>query len=116
MSCEQLLGEEASYAADSLTDTRPAAGVAALATWRRSVSGPTRTARCVVACGWSVPERSRVVGCCRRTVRPWLQAFLAAGLAGLPGRRPGPRTRPPRATAADDPRLLRPLPLAIAWC
>jgi hypothetical protein len=33
--------------------------------------------------GWSVPALSRVVGCCRRTVRRWLHAFSAAGLAGL---------------------------------
>jgi hypothetical protein len=49
--------------------------------------------------GWSVPALARVVGCCRRTVRRWLHAFLSAGLAGL-NSRPGPRTQPP--VAAPD--------------
>lgn len=33
--------------------------------------------------GWSVPALAHALGCCRRTVRRWLHAFLAAGLAGL---------------------------------
>src|SRR5262245_26530096 len=36
--------------------------------------------------GWSVPALACSMGCCRRTVRRWLHAFLAAGLAGLQDR------------------------------
>jgi hypothetical protein len=50
------------------------------------------------ACGWSVPALARVVGCCRRTVRRWLHAFLVAGLAGLQGR-PRPSRRLPEEAA-----------------
>lgn len=35
--------------------------------------------------GWSVPALACTMGCCRRTVRRWLHAFLDAGLAGLLG-------------------------------
>jgi hypothetical protein len=62
--------------------------------WQRgSDSRLARRAQLVLwsARGWSVPALSRVVGCCRRTVRRWLHAFLADGLAGLQGR-PGPGT------------------------
>jgi hypothetical protein len=57
-----------------------------------------RRARLVLwsARGWSVPALARVLGGCRRTVRRWLHAFLAAGLTGLQGR-PRPGTRRPRA-------------------
>jgi hypothetical protein len=44
--------------------------------------------------GWSVPALARVAGCCRRTVRRWLHAFLDAGLVGLLGRSAEPQTRP----------------------
>lgn len=37
--------------------------------------------------GWSVPALACTMGCCRRTVRRWLHAFLDAGLAGLLGSR-----------------------------
>ena len=36
--------------------------------------------------GWSVPAMAHAFGCCRRTVRRWVHAFLDAGLAGLRGR------------------------------
>ena len=36
--------------------------------------------------GWSVPALAHALGCCRRTVRRWVQAFLDAGLTGLLGR------------------------------
>src|SRR5260370_23397197 len=36
--------------------------------------------------GWSVPALAHALGCCRRTVRRWGQAFLDAGLTGLLGR------------------------------
>ena len=52
--------------------------------------------------GWSVPTLARTLGCCRRTVRHWLQAFLAAGLAGVQGYAGG-RT-PQRRAAADSAR------------
>jgi hypothetical protein len=35
--------------------------------------------------GWSVSALVHVLGCCRRTVRRWLHAFLDAGLVGLLG-------------------------------
>lgn len=49
--------------------------------------------------GWSVPTLAQIVGCCRRTVRHWLHAFLVAGLAGVQGRAGG---RPPQRRAAAD--------------
>jgi Homeodomain-like domain len=49
--------------------------------------------------GWSVPALAHALGCCRRTVRRWLHAFLAAGLAGLNSRL-GSRANPP--VAAPD--------------
>jgi transposase len=33
--------------------------------------------------GWSVPALAHALGCCRRTVRRWVHAFLDAGLTGL---------------------------------
>ena len=39
--------------------------------------------------GWSVPALAQVFGCCRRTVRRWLHAFRATGLAGLQHRATG---------------------------
>lgn len=45
--------------------------------------------------GWSVPALAHALACCRRTVRRWLHAFLASGLAGLQG---GSRGRPRRPT------------------
>jgi hypothetical protein len=33
-----------------------------------------------------VPALAHALGCCRRTVRRWVQAFLGAGLTGLLGR------------------------------
>ena len=33
--------------------------------------------------GWSVPALAHALGCCRQTVRRWVQAFLGAGLTGL---------------------------------
>src|SRR5258708_7171248 len=36
--------------------------------------------------GWSVPALAHALGCCRRTVRRWVHAFLDAGLTGLLGR------------------------------
>lgn len=33
--------------------------------------------------GWSVPALAHAFGCCRRTVRRWLHAFLRTGFAGL---------------------------------
>ncbi len=72
-SCDQLLGEEVSYAADSLADARSAAGVTSLAGRRSSPAGPSR----------AVPALAQALSCCRRTVRRWLHAFLTAGLAGL---------------------------------
>src|SRR6266567_9489612 len=36
--------------------------------------------------GWSVPAIAQLIGCCRRTVRRWLHAFMQQGLAGLIGK------------------------------
>ncbi|HEV2460225.1 MAG TPA: helix-turn-helix domain-containing protein, partial [Ktedonobacterales bacterium] len=72
--------------------------------------------------GWSAPALARVVGCCRRTVRHWLRAFLSAGLAGL-NSRSGPRAKRPVATpdsamtreaAATGGRLVPAVPISIA--
>ncbi len=41
--------------------------------------------------GWSVPALAHVLGCCRRTVRRWLHAYLDAALVGLLGRLAEPR-------------------------
>jgi Homeodomain-like domain len=38
------------------------------------------------ASGWSVPAIATLIGCCRRTVRRWLHAFMRQGLAGLVGK------------------------------
>lgn len=43
--------------------------------------------------GWSVPALAELIGCCRRTVRRWLHAFMQEGLAGLLGK---PVGRPAR--------------------
>ncbi len=55
--------------------------------------------------GWSVPALAQVLGCCRRTVRRWLHAFLDAGLVGLLGRSAAPRERRqgPMADSASVP-------------
>jgi Homeodomain-like domain len=41
--------------------------------------------------GWSVPAMAHALGCCRRTVRRWVHAFLDAGLAGVLGRVAAPQ-------------------------
>ncbi len=43
--------------------------------------------------GWSVPALAHALGCCRRTVRRWVHAFLDAGLTGLLGRLVDRRSR-----------------------
>ena len=71
--------------------------------------------------GWSVPALARVVGSCRRTVRQWLHAFLAAGLAGLAGhprrstKQPGPvaDSATPSEVPAADGRLVSVAPVSI---
>jgi hypothetical protein len=35
--------------------------------------------------GFSVPTLSRMLGCCRRTVRRWIHAYHSCGLAGVIG-------------------------------
>lgn len=48
--------------------------------------------------GWSAPRIARHLGCHEQTVRRYVKAFLAGGVAALPDRpRPG---RPPSVTAA----------------
>jgi Homeodomain-like domain-containing protein len=47
--------------------------------------------------GWSVPAIATLIGCCRRTVRRWLHAFMEQGLAGLMGKpvgRPAQKASP----------------------
>lgn len=71
--------------------------------------------------GWSVPALARALGCCRRTVRRWLHAFVAAGLAGLHGGSRGRTRRPAHgevsATAAQPSptagRLVPVVPISI---
>ena len=72
--------------------------------------------------GWSVPALAQVLGCCRRTVRRWLQAFRDAGLVGLRGRLAAPREsrHGPRAASAHVPhpptavdRLVPVVPLSV---
>lgn len=41
--------------------------------------------------GWSVPALAHALGCCRRTVRRWVHAYLDAGLVGLLGGAAAPR-------------------------
>jgi transposase len=56
--------------------------------------------------GWSVPALARVCGCCRRTVRRWLHAFLSTGLAGLqdrPAARRRHREPAAHSASASDP-------------
>ena len=82
-----------------------------------------RPARLVLwsARGWSVPALARAFGCCRRTVRRWLHAFMAAGLAGLPGdpsgrasrRGNGARSATAPGDAPSDARLVPVVPLAV---
>jgi hypothetical protein len=83
-----------------------------------------RRARFVLwsARGWSVPALAHALGCCRRTVRRWVHAFLDAGLVGLLGRsaeprasRRGPMTDSasgPNPPATDD-RLVPVVPLSV---
>ena len=71
--------------------------------------------------GWSVPALARVVGCCRRTVRRWLHAFLAAGLAGLQDGSRRSTRRPARGAVSamaekpptTDGRLVPVVPISI---
>jgi transposase len=73
--------------------------------------------------GWSVPALAYVLGCCRRTVRRWVHAFLDAGLLGLLGRssaqresRQGPMAHSAivsDASATDD-RLVPVVPISVA--
>lgn len=71
--------------------------------------------------GWSVPALAHVLGCCRRTVRRWLHAFLTAGLAGLQdcpaGRSSHPEPAAHSASAPDPPacddRLVPVVPLSV---
>jgi hypothetical protein len=71
--------------------------------------------------GWSVPALAHVLGCCRRTVRRWLQAFLDVGLAGLQGASRGHSRRSAKekvsAMAAQpsttDSRLIPVVPISI---
>jgi len=55
---------------------------------RRATATLAQRARMVFlsADGWSVPAISQLIGCCRRTVRRWLHAFMQHGLAGLIGK------------------------------
>ena len=48
--------------------------------------------------GWSVPALAKLIGCCRRTVRKWLHAFIEHGLAGLLGKAVG---RPARVASSS---------------
>ena len=71
--------------------------------------------------GWSVPALAHVLGCCRRTVRRWVQAFVDDGLIGLLGRlvdegsRRGPTTD--SASESDRPvtddRLVPVVPISV---
>ncbi len=52
--------------------------------------------------GWAVPAIAQLIGCCRRTVRRWLHAFLQQGLTGLLGKpvgRPAHDASPPLLSA-----------------
>jgi hypothetical protein len=55
--------------------------------------------------GWPVPVLAGAFGCCRRTVRRWLHAFLSTGLAGLQAPHAVRRAREPAAVpdSATDP-------------
>ena len=62
--------------------------------WQSGDDAPlARRAQLVLwsARGWSVPALAHLLGCCRRTVRRWLHAFLDAGLVGLLGRSAAPQ-------------------------
>ena len=55
--------------------------------------------------GWSVPAVSRLLGCCRRTVRRWIHAFVGRGMSGLLGNpcgRPSRREASKRAVSAKS--------------
>ena len=59
---------------------------------QRTAPAPIATrARMILlsADGWSVPAIAQLIGCCRRTVRKWLHAFLQRGLTGLLGKPAG---------------------------
>src|SRR2546425_11634676 len=58
--------------------------------------------------GWSVPAIAELIGCCRRTVRKWLHAFMEHGLAGLVGKAVGR----PRQVASSSPLSATSLPLS----
>jgi len=66
--------------------------------------------------GFSVPAISRMLGCCRRSVRRWIHAFRSCGLLGLIGPWRG---RPSKgilfsAMAASRPsRLVPAVPLSV---
>jgi hypothetical protein len=71
--------------------------------WQRAGHPPVaRRALFVLwsARGWSVPALARAFGCCRRTVRRCLHAFLSTGLAGLQASHAARRAREP-ATVPD---------------
>ena len=72
-------------------------------------------------CGWSVPALARAFGCCRRTVRRWLHAFLRTALTGLQNHAVR-RTREPamvqdsatdHAGAAPSARLVPVVPFSV---
>jgi Homeodomain-like domain len=56
--------------------------------------------------GWSVPALAELIGCCRRTVRKWLHAFVEHGLAGLLGKAVGR----PAQVVSSPPLSATPLP------
>ena len=72
--------------------------------------------------GWFVPALAHVLGCCRRTVRRWVHAFLDAGLLGLLGRssaqrasRQGPMadSASVSGSSATDDRLVPVVPISV---
>lgn len=76
---------------------------------QRTAPAPIATrARMILlsADGWSVPAIADLIGCCRRTVRRWLHAFLQQGLAGLMGKPVG------RPAHQASPSLLSAMPLS----
>jgi hypothetical protein len=93
--------------------------------WQASDDLPlARRAQVVLwsARGWSVPALAHALGCCRRTVRRWVHAFLDAGLVGLLGRAAAPREsrHGPRAdsasvsdSSATDERLVPVVPISV---
>ncbi len=70
--------------------------------WRQGSAALARRAQIVLlsAQGWSVPALSRLLGCCRRTVRRWIHAFVGQGLAGLLGKALGRPSRPKASARA----------------